>query len=142
MEHAYANYISKMLPKDTKTPINIDDKMKLEFHKLEKTIEGQIELENNDDIENKHTQNINAKPHMEEDELLDDILERINKRFHGIFSKSDRVIVTTIYNKTVKGNETLKKYADNNDSKVFTKSILLEVFNEVSKECYGINGVP
>ena len=46
------------------------------------------------------------------------------------------MIVETIYNKCVKGNEKLKTYAKKNDEEVFNQSIFPEIFQKVTQECY------
>ena len=69
------------------------------------------------------------------DALLEEILEKINERFDGIFSESDRVIVETLYNRA-KDNKKLNQQARKNDEEVFTKSIFPEVFKQVAQDCY------
>ena len=71
-----------------------------------------------------------------EDELLENIIGKINERFQGIFTDSDRVIVETIYNKCVKDNKKLKMQAKKNDEEVFNQSIFPEIFKQVAQDCY------
>lgn len=71
----------------------------------------------------------------EEDALLEEIISKINKRFDGIFSEGDRVIVETLYNRA-KENKKLNRQAQKNDEEVYTKSIFPEVFKQVAQDCY------
>ena len=81
------------------------------------------------------TVNVGGKPE-DTDALLDEILKKINERVKGIFNEGDKVIVRTIYQKAVKGNERLKQSAKANDSEVFERSIFPDVFKKVTQECY------
>ena len=71
----------------------------------------------------------------EKDALLEEIINKINERFDGIFSESDRVIVETL-NKRIKENKKLNRQAQKNDEEVYTKSIFPEVFKQVAQDCY------
>ena len=74
-----------------------------------------------------NVKNVDAGDKKEEDELLENIIRKINERFEGKFTEGDRVIVETIYNKCLKDNDKLKKQAKNNDSEVFEKTIFPKV---------------
>ena len=74
--------------------------------------------------------------HVEQDELLDTIITKINDRFKGIFTDGDKVIVETIYHKCVKDNKKLQMQAKKNDEEVFNQSIFPEIFQKVTQECY------
>lgn len=129
-EYVFTSYLEKMLPRATGKDIDLEGKLKLEFYKLEQTFKGDISL--NTTIEdtiliNPKTLDTAGKPE-EEDELLENIINKINDRFVGVFTEGDRVIVETIYKKCVKGNNKLTKYAKNNDSEVFLQSIFPEIF--------------
>ena len=56
-----------------------------------------------------NVKNVDAGDKKEEDELLENIIRKINERFEGKFTEGDRVIVETIYNKCLKDNVKLKK---------------------------------
>ena len=59
--------------------------------------------------------------------------------FRGNFTKEDRVLVESIYDKLnqPKVRRKLTKQAKNNDPKQFAESIFPEVFAEAAQECYG-----
>ena len=67
--------------------------------------------------------------------MLEEIIEKINERFDGIFSEGDRVIVETRYSRA-KDNKKLNQQAEKNDEEVYTKSIFPEVVKEVAQDCY------
>lgn len=138
-EFTFCQYLEKLLPRATNgKDVDLEDKLKLEFYKLEQSFKGDISLsptEETQTLTNPKTLKTGKKG-VEQDELLDTIITKINDRFKGIFTDGDRVIVETIYNKCVKGNSKLKSYAKKNDEEVFNQSIFPEIFQKVTQECY------
>ena len=138
-EYNFLQYLEKMLPPayDTKS-VDLEDKLRLEFYKLEQTFKGDITLNPTVDTEtlvNPKNLKVTGKA-PEEDELLENIISKINEKFDGIFTDSDKVIVETIYKKCVKDNEKLKMQAKKNDEEVFNQSIFPEIFKQVAQDCY------
>ena len=72
-------------------------------------------------------------------DLLSNIIDKVNMMFRGNFTKEDRVLVESIYDKLnqPKVRRKLIKQAKNNDPKQFGESIFPEVFAEAAQECYG-----
>lgn len=136
-EYSFTSYLQKLLPRNKMADVDLEGKLKLEFYKLEETFKGDITLNpSSEDTELANVKNIDAGDKKEEDELLENIIRKINERFEGKFTEGDRVIVETIYNKCLKDNLKLKKQAKNNDSEVFEKTIFPKVFDKVAQECY------
>ncbi|MGG3043475.1 DEAD/DEAH box helicase family protein [Bacillus anthracis] len=137
-QYSFTAYLNKFIPREKTETIDLEDKLKLEFYKLEQTFKGDITLNptpNDKVLENPKTINSSVKV-QEQDELLENIINKINERFNGIFTEGDRVIVETIYNKAVKDNKKLKTYAKNNDIEVFETSIFPDIFKKIAQECY------
>lgn len=137
-EFAFTSYLAKMLPKEPDKKIDLDDKLKLEFYKLKETFKGDITL--NPTKEDETLTNVRTfvpqSVTVSDDDLLENILKKINDRFNGVFTEGDRVIVETIYNKVIKDNKKLKTYAKNNDAEVFERSIFPEIFKKIAQDCY------
>ena len=137
-EYNFLKYMDKLLPKAPSENVDLNDKIKLEFFKLEKTFEGDIVIEGSGDytvIDNTKTVNVDKNKDVK-DELLENIINHINDRFAGIFSDGDKVIVETIYGKIVKDNKKLKRYAKKNSIEVFSESIFPKIFEDVAQGCY------
>ncbi len=137
-EFAFTSYLAKMLPKEKDKKIDLDDKLKLEFYKLEETFKGDISLNPTEDDETlKNVKSfIPQSVTVSDDDLLENIIKRINDRFNGSFTKGDGVIIETIYNRVVKDNKKLKTYAENNESEVYERSIFPEIFKKITQDCY------
>lgn len=137
-EYYFNRYLEKLLPNVSNSKdYKFDDVLKLEFYKLEETFKGDIALSpKSEDKLMKNPKSIMKGAAEEKDELLEAVIEKINLRFSGLFTQSDRVIVETIYNKCIKGNKKLETYALNNDSELFESSIFPEIFKKITQECY------
>lgn len=137
-EFTFCQYLVKLLPRATSKDVDLDDKLRLEFYKLEKEFKGNITL--NPTQEDKTLVNVKklktGATGKDQDVLLDLIITNINEKFGGVFTDADKVLVEIIYDKSVRTNERLVAYAKKNDEVVFTQSIFPEVFKKVAQECY------
>jgi len=135
-EYSFTSYFAKLIPRTESEKLNLDEKLKLEFYKLEQTFKGDITLNpNNDPLIGPKT----FIPKEKEDEkrdLLEEIIRKINQRFEGIFSDTDRVIVEALYNKIIRDDKNLAKQARKNDSEVFEHSIFPKTFEKAAQESY------
>ena len=137
-EYIFTAYLEKLFPREKETDMDLEGKLKLEFYNLKETFKGDITLNPTVDdstLENFKKLDVGSKPE-DKDELLEDIINKINDRFKGIFTEGDRVIVEAIYKKCVKGNKKLLQYAKKNDSEIFEQSIFPEIFKKVAQDCY------
>ncbi|WP_462351214.1 type I restriction endonuclease subunit R [Fusobacterium varium] len=137
-EFNFTYYLEKLLPevRDNRQ-VDLTNKLKLEFYKLEKVFDGSITLNPTDDdstIKNPKTVKPQEKKD-EEEEVLDIIIKKINDRFKEKFDENDKVIVETIFEKCKK-DEQMRSYAQNNDEEVFSQSIFPEMFKKMAQECY------
>jgi len=135
-EFTFTSYFSRLIPATEMEKLNLDEKLKLEFYKLEQTFKGDITLNpNSDPLEGPGT----FVPTQKEDEkrdLLEEIIRKINLRFEGLFNDTDRVIVEALYNKIIKDDKTLAKQARRNDAEVFERSIFPKTFEKAAQESY------
>lgn len=137
-EFNFTRYLEKLLPqvKDDKE-VDLTNKLRLEFFKLEKVFDGSIILNPiEDDSVLKSPKEIRSPGKKEyEKETLDKIIEKINNRFKGKFEDSDKVIVETILNKCKK-EEKVKTFAKDNKETFFTQVLFPEIFKEIAKKCW------
>lgn len=137
-EYSFTAYLEKLLPKVKGKDVNLEDKLRLEFYKLEQTFKGDISLNPKNAeaiLVNPKSIDNGVKPE-DNESPLEEIIAKINDKYQGIFTESDRVIVETIYKKCAKGNKALIKYAKNNDAEVFEQSIFPEEFKKIAQTCY------
>ncbi|MFH5836727.1 type I restriction endonuclease subunit R [Proteiniclasticum sp. C24MP] len=134
-EFTFTSYLARLIPPTETEKLNLDEKLKLEFYKLEETFKGDITLNPTED----HLHHVIGGTKEKEDDkrdLLGEIINKINLLFEGKFNESDRVIVETLYNKIMKEENNLEKQAKHNDSEIFEKSIFPKTFDKAAQDSY------
>ena len=131
-EFIFCSYLIKLLPAKKVEMIDIESKLKLEFYKLQKTFEGAITLE-----EKKGSyaggDSVGAKGENKKTPL-DEIIEKINEKYKGLFSDADRVLITSLQDKLMKDDK-LKKIVKTTEPKIFN-DIFPKIFGNVAEESY------
>lgn len=112
----YAKFLYTMLPKGPNTDIVVvDDKVMLEFYKLEKDFEGSIDLEGTDAG---FVPVSGEAGHREpKKDPLTAIIDKINERFGTEFTEMDKVLVQM--ENDYANQEKWQSYAKNNDRNTF-----------------------
>src|SRR5699024_2694058 len=134
-ESIFTGFLLKFIPKEMRERVNIDDKVKLEYYKLQQDFQGEISLVAEDDgsgiLEHPGTVDATVKP-ADEHDSLEQIIQRINERFPEDFTEGDRVLVETMH-------RTLRKTADaklvnmarNNSVEMFENNLFKEQFHTI-----------
>lgn len=133
-EYVFCSYLSKLLPPDPVQPFDLDNRVKLEYYRLEKTYEGSIALEDQPGSW-RPTSSKRAGGQKDRMSPLDEIIERINEEFYGDFTEADRVMVDTLYQKMRKDSKT-KKAAKTNDRQVYEHSLFPGIFDTTAQQAY------
>lgn len=137
MEFNYLNYLAKVLPNKSTEKVDLDDKIKLEYYRLDKTFEGDIILESSGEYEVlEHPPGVDLEKGKDpKDELLEIIINQMNDKYGGIVSEADKVIVDTVLSGVLKREKKLKKYAKNDNPEIFNNKFDKE-FEDIAHECY------
>lgn len=139
-ESIFTGFLLKFIPKEKREKVSIDDKIKLEYYKLQQDFKGEITLvaEDEESGMKEHPGSVDAtlKP-LEERDSLEEIILRINERFPDGFSEGDRVLVETMHN-TLKRNANARmvNMARNNSEEMFEKNLFKESFQDTLLEQY------
>ncbi|SCY30763.1 type I restriction enzyme, R subunit [Lachnospiraceae bacterium XPB1003] len=111
----YSKFLYTMLPKGSREKVDIDDKVLLEYYKLEKDFEGSIELEG---APGGYVPISGEAGHREKKkDPLTTIIEKINEKYGTNFTEMDKVLVQ-MENDYAK-QEKWQDYAKNNDRSTF-----------------------
>lgn len=133
-EFIFCTYLSKLLPSDPVTPFDLDNRVKLEYYKLERTFEGSIELEKTSGSW-APTNPKNTGGNSERLSPLDEIIQKINEAFFGDFTDADRVIVDDLY-KRMRKDKNVHKAAQTDDRQVYERSIFPGIFDATAQQSY------
>ena len=113
--------------------MDLEGKLQLEYYKLQKTFEGAITLRDEKGIyEAARKKGAAGK---DPKEPLDEIIEKINEKFKGIFTDGDWVMLTTLYQK-LKDNQKLAAMARSTDPQIFAESIFPKAFGDAAQDSY------
>lgn len=142
-ESIFTNYLLKFIPKEQREKVDITDKVKLEYYKLQKDFEGEIKLMAEDSesgvLSNPKEINAGIKPPDERDSL-EEIIYRVNERFPDDFTAGDRVLIESLYKSFKReSNPKVVNMAKNNSSKMFEKNLFKDIFQDKVMEEYTQN---
>ncbi len=132
-ECVFLRYLVGLLPAEETKMIDLEDKLKLEYYKLQKTYEGAILLNDGSEPYRPATAKSVTKP--EEKQPLDEIIEKINEQYKGEFNDSDRVVVDTLRAKLMKDPK-LQSMARTSDPQIFMGSIFPKIFSAAAHDSY------
>lgn len=134
-EYTFTSYLARLIPPTETEKLDLEEKLKLEFYRLEETFKGDITLNPSTDPLH-HTVGGVKEKEEEKRDLLEEIIKKINLLFGENISEADRVIAGTLYTKIMKEDGNLEKQAKHNDSEVFVKSIFPKTFEKTAYDSY------
>ncbi len=111
----YAKFLYTILPKDSTEKVYIDDKVLLEYYKLQKDFEGSIELEPTEEGFIPITGEAGRRE--KKKNPLTIIIDKINEKYGTAFTEMDKVLLQ-IQNDYANQSK-WKSYAQSNDFKTF-----------------------
>lgn len=136
-EYQYTLYLIRMLPQGKGENVNIDDKIKLGYASLKRTFKGAILLDEKP-IAVAVDVSLKAKIPNKKKDTLQNIIDKVNERFDSDFTDGDRVIIEEIYQIFMNDSSVkkFKKYAKDNSTEIFVKSLLPDKFKNIVTQCF------
>lgn len=137
-EYQYTTHLVKLLPRpDVIDFIDVDDKIRLEYASLTETFAGAIVLDEKPPIFIPGG-SVASKKNSKKKDTLQSIIDKVNERFSGNFTDADRVIIEGIYQMFMKDTEVkkFKKYAKDNSTEMFVKSLFPDKFRDIVTQCF------
>ncbi len=133
-EYLFCSYLSKLIPAEPSTPWDLENRVKLEYYRLEKTFEGNISLEEKptalEPAKTKKGVNMNTKK-----DPLDEVIEKINETYKGSFTEADRVLIGTLREKLL-ADKKLRKAAKVDGQQIFEKNVFPKIFDQTAQASY------
>lgn len=111
----YSKFLAMMLPKGDIEKIYVDDKVMLEYYRLEKDFEGNIRLEGTE--EGFHSITGESGRREKKKDPLTELIKKINEKFGTKFTEMDKVFLQL--ENDYASEEKWQSYAKNNDRKTF-----------------------
>lgn len=132
-EFVFCSYLLGLLPTEAVDMVDLEGKLKLEYYKLQKTFDGQIELQEIKGVYEPAKQK-GAAGH-DPKEPLDEIIEKINEKYKGAFTEGDRVLLNALHTRLM-ANKKLASMAKTSDPQIFAESIFPKVFGDAAQDSY------
>ena len=133
-EYQYTLHLARLLPPAGENEIvDVEDKIKLEYASLTETFKGAIVLDEKPTI---LTPTSGMTP--KKKDTLQSIIDKVNERFNGNFTDSDRVIIEGIYQMFMNDADVKKfeKYAKDNSTEMFVQSLFPDKFKDIVTQCF------
>ena len=132
-EYIFLSYLLGLIPPEQAQMIDLENKLQLEYYKLQKTFEGAIALKKESGVYTPAATKSEAKP--EEEKLLDEVIKKINEQYKGNFTEADKVLVSTLMAKLMNDTK-LQRMAKTSDPQIFSVSIFPKAFGTVAQDSY------
>ena len=132
---AYAKFLLTVLPKGQRATVDLDDKILLQYYRLEKCFGGSIVMEKHDDSMIEPIKG-EAGVRKEKKDTLTQLLDRINEKFGTNFTEMDKVLLQI--ENDIRAKESLVNFAQNNDERVF-QPVFEKVFKDLAIQRYEHN---
>ena len=132
-EYLFLSYLLSLLPPEPVQMIDLEGKLRLEYYKLQKTFEGEIDLEEKAGVYSPASAKGAVKP--EEKQPLDEIIEKINEQYKGRFTDGDRVMVDALIG-MLRKDAKLGPLARSSDPQIFMESIFPKFFDTAAQDSY------
>lgn len=130
----YAKFLSMMIPKGRRERIDVDDKVLLEYYRLEKDFEGSIALQASAEGFRPITGEAGRKE--KKKDALTAIIEKINQQYGTSFTEMDKVLLQIENDYALE--EKWSSYANSNDLKTFLLLFMSE-FSDMAASRYEEN---
>ena len=136
-EFLYTSHLVRILPPEHTEIPYVDDMIKMEYASLTETFSGAITLDEKPPVLMPKPGTGGEKTPKKYD-TLESIIQKVNDRFAGDFTESDKVIIRGIYDMFMKDEdvEKYKKYAQDNNPEMFEKSLFPDKFKDLVTQCY------
>jgi len=132
-EFVFCSYLLGLLPAEAADMMDLEGKLKLEYYKLQKTFDGPISRQEAKGIYESAKQKGTAGH--DPKEPLDEIIEKINEKYKGVFTNGDRVLLNALHAKLM-DNQKLASMARTSDPQIFTESIFPKAFGDAAQDSY------
>ncbi|MBP5718356.1 MAG: type I restriction endonuclease subunit R, partial [Abditibacteriota bacterium] len=133
-EYLFCSYLLRLIPGEPVTPWDLENRVKLEYYRLEKTFEGAIALEQRSmPLEPAKTKR--AVQMENKRDPLEEVIRKINEAFKGDFTEADRVLVSTIRER-LRSDKKVRRSARSDGEQIFQNNVFPKIFDAVAQALY------
>ena len=134
-EYTLCKYLLHLLPPDKKDKWDLDNKVRLEYYKLQHTFTGNIELDKDTSGQYEPAKEKKTGSMKEKKSPFDEIIEKFNEAFSGTITEADRIIIGNLQ-KMLEQDKQLEKSAKQDTEQMFMQSIFPKIFGETARRAF------
>lgn len=133
-DYVLLSYLSHLLTADKINVDAIDDKVQMDYYKLNETYRGAIELADEKGELEQNDKRAQSKLNKRKDPLSE-LVAKINEEYAGDFTDGDRVVVDALYRR-LSQNERVRESLTHDGETVFTDSTFPKIFGDEAMDAY------
>ncbi len=134
-EYTLCKYLLALIPPDKKDKWDLDNKVRLEYYKLQHTFSGKIGLDENTAGQYEPAKEKKSGSMKEVKTPFDEIIEKFNESYAGDITESDRIIIGNLQ-QMLSGDKQLAKSAKQDTEQMFMQSIFPKIFGDTARKAF------
>lgn len=134
-EYIFCSYLAHLLPGDNEDVWNLDNKVTLEYYKLEETFKGSISLNKDENGQYETATMKKSSPVESKKSQLEEVVEKFNENYAGEITEADRILIGILIDKMSK-DEVLKKSAQQDGEQIFVNNVFSKVYDKTTMDSF------
>ena len=134
-EYVFCSYLSRLLPSDEKEAWNLENKVALEYYKLEETFAGSISLEKDGVSQYEPPTMKKGAVKQESKSQLEEVIERFNEHYAGEITEGDKLLAEILMGK-MSHDDVLRKSAQQDGEQIFVNSVFSKAYDKTAMDAY------
>lgn len=134
-EYIFCSYLAHLLPGDDVEVWDLDNKVTLEYYKLEETFTGSISLNKDEGGQYEPATMKKSTPAENKKSQLDEVIEKFNEHYAGEITEADRILIGILMDKMAK-DDVLRKSAQQDGEQIFVNNVFSKAYDKTTMDSF------
>ncbi len=134
-EYIFCSYLAHLLPGDDVEVWDLDNKVTLEYYKLEETFTGSISLNKDEGGQYEPATMKKNAPVESKKSQLDEVIEKFNEHYAGEITEADRILIGILMDKMAK-DDVLRKSAQQDGEQIFVNNVFSKAYDKTTMDSF------
>ena len=134
-EYIFCSYLAHLLPGDDVEVWDLDNKVTLEYYKLEETFTGSISLNKDEGGQYEPATMKKSTPAENKKSQLDEVIEKFNEHYAGEITEADRILIGILMEKMAK-DDVLRKSAQQDGEQIFVNNVFSKAYDKTTMDSF------